>query len=78
MSREQGPHAVGRRPAANAAGRRRQDALVWLDPTEAAGMSREQGSRAPRGDATVNELPPISDNGRFGDVMQYLDRSRWV
>ena len=28
MSREQGPHAVGMRPAANAAGRRRHGVLV--------------------------------------------------
>ncbi len=35
-------------------------------------MSRAQGPRAQCGDATVNELPPISDNGRFGDVTQYI------
>ena len=68
MSREQGPHEVGMRPAANAAGRRRHVALVWFGLTEAAGMSRAQGPRAQRGEATVNEFPPTSDNGRYGAV----------
>jgi len=40
MSREQGPHAVGMRPAANTAGRRQYGVLVWFGLTEAAGMSR--------------------------------------
>ncbi len=69
MSRAQGPRAPrGDATVANAAGRRRHDALVWFGLTEAAGMSRAQGPRAPRGDATVNELSPTSGNGRFGDV----------
>ena len=32
MSREQGPHEVGMRPAANAAGHRRHGVLVFLQP----------------------------------------------
>ncbi len=36
MSREQGPHDVGMRPTAIAAGRRQRDAAIRTDASEAA------------------------------------------
>ena len=44
MSREQGPRASGMRPAANAAGRRRQGISIMHGFTEASGMSREMAT----------------------------------
>ena len=53
MSSAQGPREAGMQASANTAGRRRHGVLVLFDLTEALDMSRAQGPRAKRGDATV-------------------------